>query len=51
MGREALGHVKALYPSIEECQGQEAGGGSLVIRRRGRGQGLFIGETRNGDNI
>jgi hypothetical protein len=37
MGREALGPVKALYPIVEECQGQEAGMGGLVSRGRGKG--------------
>ena len=34
MGREALGPVKVLCPSIGECQGQEAGvcGGVFVSR-------------------
>jgi hypothetical protein len=36
MGGEALGPVKALCPSVEECQGQEAGVGGLVSRGRGR---------------
>ena len=35
MGREALGPVKALCPSIGECQGQEARVGRLVSRRKG----------------
>jgi hypothetical protein len=34
MGREALGPVKALCPSVEEWQGQEAGVGGLVSRVR-----------------
>ena len=29
MGREALGPVKALFPIIGKCQGQEAGVGRL----------------------
>jgi hypothetical protein len=33
---EALGPVKALCPSVRECQGQEAGVGGLVSRGRGR---------------
>jgi hypothetical protein len=32
MREEALGPVKALYPSIGECQSQEAGVGGLVSR-------------------
>jgi hypothetical protein len=35
IGGEALGPVKALCPSIGECQGQEAGLGGLVSRVRG----------------
>ena len=30
MGREALGPVKVLCPSVEDCQDQEAGVGGLV---------------------
>jgi hypothetical protein len=30
MGREALGPVKALCPSVGKCQGQEVGVGGLV---------------------
>ena len=41
MGGEALGPVKALCPSVGECQGQEAGVGGLVSRRRGDGIGGF----------
>jgi hypothetical protein len=53
MGGEALCPMKALCPSVGECQGQEAGGGGLVSRRRGEGMGrvFFGGETRKGDNI
>jgi hypothetical protein len=40
MGGEDLGPVKALCPSVGECQGQEAEVGGLV--RRGRGE--VIGE-------
>jgi hypothetical protein len=36
MGGEALGPVKALSPSIRECQGQEVGVGRLVSRESGR---------------
>jgi hypothetical protein len=34
MGEEALGPEKALFPSVGECQGQEAGVGELVSRGR-----------------
>jgi hypothetical protein len=51
MEEEALGPVKVLCPSIEECQGQEAGACGLVSRGRGKGIGAFGGETRKGDNI
>ena len=40
MGREALGPVKVLCPSIGDCQGQEEGVGGLVSR----GSGEEIGE-------
>jgi hypothetical protein len=32
MGEEALGIVKIIFPSIGECQGQEAGLGELGSR-------------------
>ena len=53
MGGEVLGPVKALCPSVGECQGQEAKIGKLVSRVRGYGIGgvLGEGETRKGDNI
>jgi hypothetical protein len=35
MGGEALGPVKALCPSVGECQGQEAHVGRMVSRRGG----------------
>ena len=41
MGGEALGPVKALSPSVGECQGQEAGVGRLVSRGSGEGTGDF----------
>jgi hypothetical protein len=34
MGGEALGPVKALFPSVGECQDQEVGFGGLVSRGR-----------------
>ena len=34
MGGEASGPVKALCPSVRECQGQEAGVGGLGSRGR-----------------
>ena len=34
MGREDLGPVKALFPIIGKCQGQEAGVGRLGSRGR-----------------
>jgi hypothetical protein len=50
---EALGPVKVLCPSIEECQDQESGVGGLGSRgRRERmGEEVFGGESRKGDNI
>ena len=52
MGGEVLGPVKALWPSVGECQGQEAGVGGLVSRGRGKkmGKRAYRGETREGDN-
>ena len=41
MGGEALGPVKALCPSVGECQGQEAEVGGLVSRGRGEGNKGF----------
>jgi hypothetical protein len=41
MGREALGPVKVLCPSIRECQGQEVGVGRLGSRGRREGIGDF----------
>ena len=41
MGGEALGPVKALCPSIGECQCHEVGVGGLVSRGRGEGIGGF----------
>ena len=41
MGGEVLGPVKALCPSVGECQGQEAAVGGLVSRGRGEGIGDF----------
>jgi hypothetical protein len=41
MGREALGPVKVLCPSVGECQGQVAGEGGLGSRGRGRGYRRF----------
>jgi hypothetical protein len=37
MGGEALGPVKALCPSVGECQGQEVGVAGLVSRGWGGG--------------
>ena len=41
MGGEALGLVKVLCPSIEECQGQEKGVGGFWSRGSGEGTGDF----------
>ena len=49
MRGEALGLVKALCPSVGECQDREAGVGGLVIRGRGIGWEHFRGEMRKGD--
>ena len=50
MGGEALGPVKALCPSVGECQVQEAGLGGLGSRGSREGIGGFGEETRKGDN-
>jgi hypothetical protein len=44
LGGEALGPVKALRPSIGECQGQEAREGGLMSRGRGEGEGEEVDE-------
>jgi hypothetical protein len=45
MGGDTLGPVKALCPSVGECQGQEAGMGGLVSRRsRGGHRGVLKGK-------
>jgi hypothetical protein len=41
--------MKALCPSVRECQGQEVGVGGLVSRGVGGGC-YFAEETRKGDN-
>jgi hypothetical protein len=52
MGREALGPMKVLCPSMGECQGQEAGVGVLVSRGSEEEIGDFLrGETSKGDSI
>ena len=45
--------MKALCPSIGECQSQEVGVGGLVSRGRGEGiiGGAFWRETRKGNDI
>ena len=42
----ALGPVKAGCPSLEECQGHEAGVGGLVSRGKGEKIGDFHRETQ-----
>jgi hypothetical protein len=44
VGGEALSSMKALCPSVGECQGQEGGVGKLLIRGReeGTGGGCFL---------
>jgi hypothetical protein len=52
MGREALDREKALCPSIEEYQGQEAGVGRLMSRGRGEGIGGFWrGNQERGQHV
>jgi len=50
-GGEALGPVKALCPSVVECQGQEAAVGGFVSMGRGRRYCVFGGEMRKEDDI
>jgi hypothetical protein len=45
MGGESLGPVKALFPSVLEFQGQEAGVGGLVSR----GKGIRVGGLGRGN--
>jgi hypothetical protein len=40
MEKEAFGPLKVLCPSVGKCQGQEAGGGGSVSKRRGEMIGL-----------
>ena len=53
MGGEGFGPVKALCPSIGECQGQEVQMGGFVSSGLGKGEGeeVFRRETRKVDNI
>jgi hypothetical protein len=58
VGEETLGPLKAEYPSIEKCQGREAGVGRWVgphpdrSRRRGDGVGSsLVWGIRKGDSI
>ena len=45
MGEKALSPVKAVCPSVWECQGQEVGVGAL----ESRGRGKEIGDFRRGN--
>ena len=51
MGGEALGPVKALCPSVEECQGQEAGMGGLGSKQREEGENRGFSEGKLGKGI
>jgi hypothetical protein len=51
MRGDALGLVKALCPSVEECLDWEVGVGGLVGRGRGNGMVGFRGEMRKGVKI
>jgi hypothetical protein len=52
MGGKALGPVKALCPSVGECQGQESGVGGLVSRVKGEGLGgMEFLERKQGKGI
>jgi hypothetical protein len=50
MGGEALCPIKALSPSVGECQGQEAGVGGLVSKGMGEdtGRGILEGDQEGG---
>jgi hypothetical protein len=49
MGGEALGPVKALCPSVGECQGQAVDVGGLVRMERGEGiWGFQMGKPGKG---
>jgi hypothetical protein len=50
MGREALGPVKVLCPSVRECQGGEVGVGRWVGEHphRNRGKGRWDREFAEG---
>ena len=45
---EALGPMKALCPSVGECQGQEVGVGGLGSRGRGGDRGFTEGNRGKG---
>jgi hypothetical protein len=49
MGGDILDPVKALCPSIGECQGQEAGVGGLG--EGGKGERIFREKSRKEDSI
>jgi hypothetical protein len=53
MGGEALGPVKALCPSVVECQSQGSRSGWVGEQgeERAKGEGFFQGEIRKGNNI
>ena len=49
MEGEVIGPMKALCPSVGECQGQEEGVGGLVSRGRGEGiEGFQRGKQERG---
>jgi hypothetical protein len=48
MGEEAFGPVKVIFPSIGECQDQEAGVGGLVIRGGRKGWEVLEGKLGKG---
>ena len=45
--------MKALCPSVQECQGQEVGVGGLVIREKGEGieESVFHKGNQERENI
>jgi hypothetical protein len=48
MGEKILGSVKAIFPSVEECQGREAGVGRWVREHPHRIKRVSRGKPRKG---
>jgi hypothetical protein len=51
MGGEALGLVKAQFPSVGKFEGRKVGEHAHGSMGRSEGIGSLLGETRKGDNI